>query len=53
MAYVKITTEEQTRHAAQVMKSFGVDPQTATKEQRECAQEISRRTAEYERTMQR
>lgn len=52
MVNVKITTEEQKRHEAQVMRSFGVNPQTATKEQREYAQEISRKTAEYERRMQ-
>ena len=52
MANVKITSEEQRRHEAQVMRSFGVNPQTATEEQREYAQEISRKTAEIERRMQ-
>lgn len=52
MANVKITTDEQKHHEAQVMSSFGVNPQTATKEQREYAQEISRKTAEIERRMQ-
>lgn len=52
MANVKITTEEQKRHEAQVMRSFGVNPKTATKEQREYAQEISRKTAEFERRIQ-
>lgn len=51
MANVKITTDEQKRHEAQVMRSFGVNPQTATKEQREYAQEISRKTAEIERSI--
>ena len=52
MANVMIKTEEQKRHEAQVMRSFGVNPQTATKEQREYAQEISRKTAEIERRLQ-
>ena len=52
MANVKITTEEQKRHEEQVMRSFGVNPQTASKEQREYAQEISRKTTEIERRMQ-
>lgn len=52
MANVIIKTEEQQRHESQVMRSFGVNPQTATKEQRECAQEISRKTAEIERRIQ-
>ena len=51
MAYVKINSDAQKRHEAQVLRSFGVNPQRATKEQREYAQEISRRTAEYERSM--
>ena len=51
MANIKITTEEQKRHEAQIMRSFGVNPQNATKEQREYAQEISRQTAEFERRM--
>ena len=53
MANIKITTEEQRRHEAQVMSSFGINPQHATKEQREYAQEISRRTAEIERGLHR
>ena len=52
MANVKITTDKQKRHEAQILRSFGVNPQTANKEQREYAQEISRRTAEFERRMQ-
>lgn len=52
MANVITKTEEQKRHEAQVMRSFGVNPQTATKEQREYAQEISRKTAEFERRIQ-
>lgn len=52
MANVKTQTDEQKRHEERVMRSFGVNPQTATKEQREYAQEISRKTAEYERRMQ-
>lgn len=49
MANIKITTDEQQRHEAQVLRSYGVNPQRATKEQREYAQEISRRSAEIER----
>ena len=53
MANIKITTADQSRHEAQVMRSFGINPQHATKEQREYAQEISRRTAEIERSIKR
>lgn len=53
MTNIKITTSEQSRHEAQVLSSFGINPQHATKEQREYAQEISRRTAEIERSMKR
>ena len=53
MANIKITTSEQRRHEAQVLSSYGINPQHATKEQREYAQEISRRTAEIERSMKR
>ncbi len=50
-AAVHIKTDEQKQHEARVLASYGVDPRTATKEQREYAQEISRQTAEIERRM--
>ena len=53
MANIKINTAEQRRHEAQVMRSFGINPQHATTQQREYAQEISRRTAEIERSIKR
>lgn len=51
MANVIIKTNEQKTHESKVLASFGVKPQTATKEQQEYAREISRRTAEIERRM--
>ena len=51
MANVIIKTDEQKAHEAKVLASYGVNPQTANKEQRECAREISRQTAEFERRM--
>ena len=51
MANVIIRTDEQRAHEARVLASYGVNSQTATKEQREYAQEISRKTAEIERSM--
>ena len=53
MANVIIKTDEQRYHEARVLASYGVNPQTATAEQRECAREISRQTAEIERRMKR
>lgn len=52
MANVIIKNDEQRTHEERVLKSYGVNPETATKEQRECAQQISRQTAEIERRMQ-
>lgn len=52
MANVIIKTDEQKAHESMVLASYGVNLQTATKEQREYAQEISRKTAEIERRMQ-
>ena len=51
MAYVIIKTDEQKAHESQVLASYGVNHQTATNEQRECAREISRQTAEIERSL--
>lgn len=53
MANVIIKTDEQRNHEARVLSSYGVNPQTATSEQREYAREISRQTAEIERTIRR
>lgn len=52
MANVIIKTDEQRDHEKRVLQSYGVKPDQATKEQRECAQEISRKTAEIERRIQ-
>lgn len=49
MANVINKTDEQKRHEEQVLKSYGVNPERATAQQREYAQEIARRTAEIER----
>lgn len=49
MAYVHIKTDEQKAHESKVLASYGVNPERATKEQREYAREISRQTAEIER----
>ncbi len=46
---VIIKTDEQKAHENKVLASYGVRPEQATKEQRECAREISRTTAEIER----
>ena len=51
MANVIIKTDEQKAHEAQVLASYGVNPQNATNDQREYAREISRQTAEIERRM--
>ena len=51
MANVIIKTDGQKAHESKVLASYGVNPQTATKEQREYAREISRQTAEIERKM--
>ena len=51
MVNVIVKTSEQDAHEAKVLNSFGVNPNDATKAQREYAQEISRRTAEIERRM--
>lgn len=49
MANVHIKTDEQKAHENKVLASYGVRPDQATKEQREYAREISRKTAEIER----
>ncbi len=49
MANVINKTDEQKRHEDRVLQSYGIRPDQATKEQRECAQQISRQTAEIER----
>ena len=49
MANVIIKTDDQKAHEAKVLTSYGVNPQTATNEQREYAREISSQTAEIER----
>ena len=51
MANVIIRTAEQNAHEAFVLASYGVRPNEATKEQREYAQEIARRSKEIERGM--
>ena len=53
MANVIIKTAEQKSHEHRVLSSFGVNPATATAEQREYAQQISRQTAEIERRVKR
>lgn len=53
MANVIIKTEEQRRHEARVLSSFGVNHKNASSEQREYAREISRQTAEIERRIKR
>jgi len=53
MANVIIKTDEQRAHEAKVLASYGVNPRAATKEQSECAREISRQTAEIERRIRR
>ena len=53
MANVIIKTDEQKAHEAMVLNSYGVNYKTATNEQREYAREISRQTAEIERTIKR
>ena len=53
MANVIIKTSEQRAHESRVLRSFGVNPATASAEQREYAQQISRQTAEIERGMKR
>jgi|GEM_PF-1151686 len=49
MANVIIKTDEQRAHEAKILKSYGINPQRATAEQRECAREISRHTAEIKK----
>lgn len=51
MANVIIKTDDQRAHEARILSSYGVNPQRATAEQRDSAQEISRRTAEVENKM--
>ena len=51
MANIIIKTDEQRAHEAKVLNSYGVNPKTATSEQREYAREISRQTADIERRM--
>ena len=53
MANVIIKTTEQRAHENSVLRSFGVNPNAATAEQREYAQQISRQTAEIERGLKR
>ena len=52
MANVIIKTDEQKAYEAKILKSYGVNPQRATAEQRECAREISRHTAEIKKEME-
>lgn len=52
MANVIIKTDEQRAHESKIMRSYGVNPQKATAEQRECAREISRHTAELKKEME-
>lgn len=51
MANVIIKSDAQRAHEAKVLASYGINPSTASKEQRECAQQISRQTAEIEGRM--
>lgn len=51
MANIIIKTTEQREQERIVLNSFGVTPERATAEQRECAQQISRQTAEIERRL--
>ena len=53
MANVIIKTDERKAHEERVLASYGVNPRTATSEQREYAQQISRETAEIERKIRR
>ncbi len=53
MANIRIKTDSQQHHENHVLRSYGINPQRASNEQREYAQEISRRTAEIERRLQR
>ncbi|HOQ07229.1 MAG TPA: hypothetical protein PLP87_05390 [Clostridiales bacterium] len=52
MANVIIKTDEQKAREAMILKSYGVNPERATAEQRECAREISRHTAEIKKEME-
>lgn len=52
MANIIIKSDEQRVHEAKIMKSYGIDPQRATAEQRECAREISRHTEEIRKEME-
>ena len=49
MTNIIIKTDEQRAHEAKVLASYGINHNTATKEQMEYAREISRQTAEIER----
>lgn len=52
MANVIIKTDAQREHESKIMKSYGINPQKATAEQREYAREISRHTAEIKKEME-
>ena len=52
MANVIIKSDAQKAHETKIMKSYGINPQKATAEQRECAREISRHTAEIKKEME-
>lgn len=51
MANVIIKTDQQRSAEARIMRSYGVNPQRANAEQRECAREISRHTEEIKKEM--
>lgn len=51
MANVIIKSDRQKAHESQVLASFGVNPQNASREQQEYAREISRRSAEIEKNI--
>ena len=52
MANIIIKTDQQRDAEAFLMKSYGIDPQSATAEQREYAREISRQTEELKKEME-
>jgi hypothetical protein len=52
MAYVIIKTDQQKAAETKVLKDFGINQRSATKEQREYAQEIARRTLELKKDME-
>ena len=52
MANVIIKTDQQKAAEAKILKDFGQNPSSATREQREYAQEIARRTIELKKEME-